>query len=177
MFSLRRAPLLSRPRCRPTFPSPNLCQRQTRWLRTIEFLNTHNNGYSGWNKTSPSSWIFYPTCVVIFGAACFVTYQTSQPFRHSVLALVRCSRVAGKFFFVIRSLETDVPVAVYAGAAILSVIDYKITMLKSYGTANTEHDVYSECHTRSAKRVLKALLANGGSELAGTILHLQVIVF
>ena len=50
-------------------------------------------------------------------------------------------------------------------------------MLKSYGTENTEHDVYSECHTRSAKRVLKALLANGGSELAGPILHLQVIVF
>ena len=80
-------------------------------------------------------------------------------------------------FFVIRSLGTDVPVVVYAGAAILSAIDYKITMLKIYGTANTEHDAYSECHTRSAKRVLKALLANGGSELAGAILHLQVILF
>lgn len=42
-------------------------------------------------------------------------------------------------------------------------------MLKNYRTANTEHDAYSECHTRSAKRVLKALLANGGSELAGAI--------
>ena len=79
--------------------------------------------------------------------------------------------------FVIRSLGTDVLVVVYVGAAVLSAIDYKITMLKSYGTENTEHDVYSECHTRSAKRVLKALLANGGSELAGPILHLQVIVF
>jgi aarF domain-containing kinase len=68
-------------------------------------------------------------------------------------------------------------VACYTGAAVLSAIDYKITMLKSYGSENTEYDVYSECHTRSAKRVLKALLANGGSELAGAILHLQVIVF
>jgi hypothetical protein len=81
------------------------------------------------------------------------------------------------YFFVISSLGTDVHVVVYAGAAILSAIDYKITILKSYGTANSEHDAYSECHTRSAKRVLKALLANGGLELAGAILHLQVIVF
>jgi hypothetical protein len=81
------------------------------------------------------------------------------------------------YFFVIKLLGTDEHVVVHAGAAVLSAIDYKITMLKSYGTENTEHDVYSECHTRSAKRVLKALLANGGSELAGAILHLQVIVF
>jgi aarF domain-containing kinase len=67
------------------------------------------------------------------------------------------------YFFVIRSLGTD-DVHGVAGAAILSAIDYKITMLKIYGTANTEHDAYSECHTRSAKRVLKALLANGGSD-------------
>ena len=81
-------------------------------------------------------------------------------------------------FFVIRSLGTDVLVVVYVGAAVLSAIDYKITMLKSYGTENTEHDVYSECHTRSAKRVLKALLANGGSDLSwSNIFHLQVIVF
>lgn len=79
------------------------------------------------------------------------------------------------YFSVLWSLGTDVH---NAGAAILSAIDYKITMLKSYGTEDTEHDVYLECHTRSAKRVLKALLANGGSELSGAILlHLQVIVF
>ncbi len=40
-------------------------------------------------------WIFYPTCAVILGTACFVAYETSQPFRHTVLAVVRCSRVAG----------------------------------------------------------------------------------
>lgn len=66
-------------------------------------------------------------------------------------------------YFVIRSLGTDA--VVHAGAAILSAIDYKMTMLKSYETANMEHDAYSECHTRSARRVLQALLANGGSSL------------
>ena len=82
------------------------------------------------------------------------------------------------YFFLIRSLGSDVHVVFHTGAAVLSAIDYKMTMLKSYGTENTEHDVYSECHTRSAKRVLKALLANGGSELTGAILlHLQVIMF
>ena len=89
-------PLWSRSRsCRSTSLSSILCRRQTRQLRTIRPSNTPNNsGYSRWSKTS--SWIFYPTCVAILGAACFVTYQTSQPFRHGVLALVRCSRVAGE---------------------------------------------------------------------------------
>ncbi|KAH9485382.1 ABC1 family protein MCP2-like protein [Psilocybe cubensis] len=35
-------------------------------------------------------------------------------------------------------------------------------MLKSYKNAEQETEAYSECHTRSAQRVLKALLANGG---------------
>ncbi|KAF8798703.1 ABC1-domain-containing protein [Phlegmacium glaucopus] len=135
MFSPLRGPLWSRSR---TILNPSLYRRQTRWLRTIGSPN--NGGYSGWSKTSPC--VFYTTCAVILGASCFVTYQTSQPFRHSVLAVVRCSRVAG--------------------AAILSAIDYKITMLKGYETPNMEHDAHSKCHTRSAKRVLKALLANGG---------------
>jgi aarF domain-containing kinase len=175
MFPLR-APLWSRSRpCRLAFPSSNLCRRQTRWLRTVVPSNTyHNGGYSGWSKTSP--WIFYPTCAVIFGAACLVAYQTSQPFRHSVLAVVRCSRVASKCVFCHKAtLGTNA--VVHPDAAILSAIDYKMTMLKSYGTVNTEHDAYSECHSRSARRVLKALLANGGSELVEAVSYLQVIVF
>jgi len=52
--------------------------------------------------------------------------------------------------------------AYFAAAATLSAIDYKVTMAKSYGSAEKERDAYSECHNRSAKRVLKALLANGG---------------
>lgn len=48
------------------------------------------------------------------------------------------------------------------GAAVSSVIDYKMIMLKSYGSSEEEEDAWSACHTRSARRVLKALLANGG---------------
>lgn len=51
----------------------------------------------------------------------------------------------------------------FAGAATLSAVDYKVTMAKSYGSAEEERDAYSECHNRSAKRVLRALLANGGT--------------
>lgn len=100
MFSPFRVPLWSRSRsCRPPFLSPNLYRRQIRWLRRVEPHNT-----ASWSKTS--LWIFYPTCAVVFGATCFVAYQTSQPFRHSVLAIVRCSRVAGKsnISFIMKSL-------------------------------------------------------------------------
>lgn len=42
-------------------------------------------------------------------------------------------------------------------------------MLKGYESASEEGEAYSECHTRSAKRVLKALLANGGMFLNGVV--------
>lgn len=47
-------------------------------------------------------------------------------------------------------------------AAVSSVVDYKMTMLKGYGNLEEEKEAWSACHTRSARRVLKALLANGG---------------
>jgi aarF domain-containing kinase len=50
----------------------------------------------------------------------------------------------------------------HPGAAILSAIDYKLTMVKNYKSVDEEGEAYSRCHTRSAQRVLKALLANGG---------------
>jgi aarF domain-containing kinase len=40
--------------------------------------------------------VFYPSCVVALGAAAVVGYETNQPFRHTVLAVVRCSRVGGE---------------------------------------------------------------------------------
>jgi len=48
-------------------------------------------------------------------------------------------------------------------AAIASAIDYKLMMSKNYASPEDENQAYSECHTRSAQRVLKALLANGGA--------------
>jgi len=105
-------------------------------------------------------WIFYPTCVVLLGTAGFIGYNISQPFRHTVLAVVRCSRVAGKYISGHRLFPSPL-----AGAAIFSGFDYKATMVRTYDSVEHEAKAYSECHTRSAKRVLKALLANGGQAL------------
>ena len=42
------------------------------------------------------SWILYPVSVLGLGAASWIAYENIQPFRHTVLAGVRCSRVAGE---------------------------------------------------------------------------------
>jgi aarF domain-containing kinase len=42
-------------------------------------------------------------------------------------------------------------------------VDYKVMMMMNYASEEAEELAWSECHTRSAKRVLKALLANGGA--------------
>ncbi|KAF7981834.1 hypothetical protein HWV62_31359 [Athelia sp. TMB] len=69
-------------------------------------------------------------------------WKNNQPFRHSVLAVARCSRVGV--------------------AAVLGAVDYKYTFAKTYESEDLEQKAYSDCHTRSAERLLKALLANGG---------------
>ncbi|KDR75880.1 hypothetical protein GALMADRAFT_248622 [Galerina marginata CBS 339.88] len=130
----------------------NACQslrlNQNSWVaqrRCLRIPSAPKPGQSSWQnlgRPATSPWIFYPTCLVILGAACFVTYQTSRPFRHTALAVVRCSRVAG--------------------ATVFSAIDYKVTMVKKYDSTAQENEAYSVCHMRSAHRVLRALLANGG---------------
>lgn len=47
-------------------------------------------------------------------------------------------------------------------AAVLSAIDYKLTFAKSYNSEEENQEATSHCHSRGAKRVLRALLANGG---------------
>ncbi|RDB16803.1 ABC1 family protein MCP2 [Hypsizygus marmoreus] len=99
------------------------------------------------NHTKPPTqprnpWILYSTPVLLLGGASWVAYEQSQPFRHTVLAFIRCSRVAG--------------------AAVLGTIDYKRTFARKYESDIERLQAYSDCHTRSAKRVLRALLANGG---------------
>ncbi|TFK26455.1 atypical/ABC1/ABC1-B protein kinase [Coprinopsis marcescibilis] len=86
--------------------------------------------------------IFYPTCAIVLGIAGVTAYKTHKGFRHSILAVVRCSRVAE--------------------AAILSAIDYKVLQFKSFNSDEEVSFAWSECHIRSANRVLRALLANGG---------------
>ena len=80
--------------------------------------------------------------VVLAGGASYVAYETNQPFRHLVLASERCFRITR--------------------AAFWCAVDYKQTIGVEYATPEDKALSYSECHTRSAKRVLKALLANGG---------------
>ena len=48
-------------------------------------------------------------------------------------------------------------------AAVLGAIDYKVTLGKQYKSEDAHKEALSSCHTRSAERVLKALLANGGA--------------
>ena len=44
----------------------------------------------------------------------------------------------------------------------LGAVDYKTTFAKSYQSDEIRVEAYSKCHKRSAERLLKALLANGG---------------
>ncbi len=62
-------------------------------------------------------------------------------------------------------------------AAILGAIDYKWTFSRAYDSDDDRIQAYSECHTRSAKRVLKALLANGGEYVNVICLFSQSMAF
>ncbi|KIY50358.1 ABC1-domain-containing protein [Fistulina hepatica ATCC 64428] len=79
---------------------------------------------------------------LVFSGGSYIAYEKYQPFRHSILAVVRCSRVAQ--------------------AAVLGIVDYKWTFSRTYESDEQRKKEYSKCHSRSAHRLLKALLANGG---------------
>ena len=55
---------------------------------------------------------------------------------------------------------------IHIEAAILGVIDYKYTFASTYGSDEEQLEASSRCHLRSANRVLRALLANGGAHVA-----------
>ncbi len=57
----------------------------------------------------------------------------------------------------------------FPAAAILGAIDYKWTFAQSYKSPEESELATSECHKRSAKRVLKALLANGGTSCPSSL--------
>ena len=71
-----------------------------------------------------------------------VSYDPPQQVAHTLHAVRRCSRVA----------EAVLP----------SAIDYKRTLWKEYDSETSRQVALSECHTRGANRVLRAMLANGG---------------
>ena len=49
------------------------------------------------------------------------------------------------------------------GAAIVGAADYKLSFAKSYVSEEARFEAHSKCHKRTAERLLKALLANGGA--------------
>ncbi|KAJ7783217.1 ABC1 family-domain-containing protein [Mycena metata] len=124
---------------RPTFrfsSSRNLVRRPG----SLKFPGSRGN--STQSRTSvPRNWILYPTILLAASGTAWFAYK---PIRHSVLAGIRCYRVVA--------------------AACLGVLDYKTTFLQLSKTASEDERLraVSDCHTRSAHRVLKALLANGG---------------
>ncbi|KAJ7188203.1 ABC1 family-domain-containing protein [Mycena filopes] len=96
--------------------------------------STHSRGPP---KRNP--WILYPTILLVTAGTAWLAYK---PVRYSVLAGLRCYRVVE--------------------AASLCVLDYKFSQLPKSASEGDRLRALSECHTRSAHRVLKALLANGG---------------
>ncbi|OCH84899.1 ABC1-domain-containing protein [Obba rivulosa] len=129
-----RLPQLPIHRLKRTSPrNPHACTRRSQSSKA---------GESSGGSESPRRWIVYPTTLLALSGACFLAYEYNQPVRHVTLAAVRCSRVAK--------------------AAILGAIDYKLTFAKQYDSDEALQNAYSACHKRSAERVLKELLANGG---------------
>ncbi|THH05523.1 hypothetical protein EW146_g9881 [Bondarzewia mesenterica] len=104
--------------------------------------HVHRPAHNTRKALTERPWLAYTAAIVFASGSSWALYENYQPFRHTVLAGVRCSRVAE--------------------AAVLGAIDYKRTFAKEYASEEEQLHEYSQCHLRSARRVLKALLANGG---------------
>jgi aarF domain-containing kinase len=125
-------------------------------------LRWHSKLSSSHQQWRPNPWIIYPTTLLLISGAGLVAYGKFQPFRHIVLASVRCSRVAGWFCVSNCVDHTERSRFMIQGAAILGAIDYKRTFAQTFESEDDRLMAYSACHKRSAERVLRALLANGG---------------
>ncbi|KAJ7497323.1 ABC1 family-domain-containing protein [Mycena latifolia] len=105
--------------------------------------NARNYSTQPLARSRPNPWVVYPTILLVTSGTAWFAYK---PFRHSLLAGLRSYRVVA--------------------AACRSVVEYKIieykTASNSYASEEDRLRAMSECHTRSAQYVLKALLANGG---------------
>ncbi|CAK5281577.1 unnamed protein product, partial [Mycena citricolor] len=109
--------------------------RSTRLSLTQRFTTAASNP-----KPKPKPWLVFSGILVGSGLALYA--YNPKAARHAAFAGVRCSRV------------------VYA--ACLGVLDYKATFARAYASEEDRLQALSECHSRSASHVLKALLANGG---------------
>lgn len=83
----------------------------------------------------------YITLALLTGGVGYVAYHR-ETLLHVGCATTRITRIA---------------TATFQGAW-----DYHNTFKKTYSSKEEQLEAYSQCHTRSAQRVLKALLANGG---------------
>ncbi|KAG8948518.1 hypothetical protein FRC04_009728 [Tulasnella sp. 424] len=87
-------------------------------------------------------WTRRAAVVGFLSAGSIITLNTYDPARHATLAVDRISRCVW--------------------AVGLSAWDYKRTLTKDYGNDDAMLQAYSDCHYRSAKRLLHALQHNGG---------------
>ena len=79
--------------------------------------------------------------VLLVGGVGYAVYHR-ETLLHAAYATTRATRIA---------------TATFQGAW-----DYHHTFKQTYSTKEEQLEAYSQCHTRSAQRVLRALLANGG---------------
>ncbi|KAG8934159.1 hypothetical protein FRC01_004799 [Tulasnella sp. 417] len=92
--------------------------------------------------TPKRKWARRAAVLGFLSAGTVVTYNTYDPARHATLAVDRISRCVW--------------------AVGLSAWDYKRTLAKAYENEEEGIQAYSDCHYRSAKRLLRALQHNGG---------------
>lgn len=116
----------------------------------------------GTTQLRRSRWLVYSTSALLLATAGVVAFQTSQPFRHTTHAIVRCSRVVGWSITFSRLFWSLAHIALIEGAAVLGVADYKWTFAQDYRSDEERRQAYSLCHKRNALRVRHALLTNGG---------------
>ena len=107
MFSLRRCSALHVPRPSLSFSHPLRANPRLRLKPNVRHAekyhilstNANANGEASRLKGSLpklNSWVFVvPTTLLILGGAGVLAYNYNQPFRHTALAAVRCSRIAG----------------------------------------------------------------------------------
>ncbi len=80
-------------RCTVPFvpPSNTFIRRHGRWP-------FRRSGKPPWASTGARSLAAYSIAIACGTGIGFVAYENHQPFRHTVLAVVRCSRVASEWY-------------------------------------------------------------------------------
>lgn len=92
----------------------------------------------------------------------WTAYSTWEPFRYTMISLQRCSVIG-------QAVVLDaIDYKRYGGAlpqqimSLDQVLKFYRTFNRKYDSLEAERKALSECHLRSANRMLQALLKNGG---------------